>query len=162
VSARDCAQVGEAHADRDRAPRQRFDAEPRADAVGEMMQRRLEDAWDGRLPPECRLRAGRMCPSPRLDLSRVAVPRQRRQFFSSGVPEQPLERRRRARRQLTDRRDADRCEPRFGGRTDAPHQSHGQVVEEFALALRIDDDQSVRLDDLRGDLGQVLGARYAD
>jgi hypothetical protein len=63
---------------------------------------------------------------------------------------------------LTDGGDANLGEPRLGGRTDAPHQRYGQLVEELELSLRIDDDQSIRLRDLRCDLRQVFGTRHAD
>ncbi|MGC4083930.1 MAG: hypothetical protein QM736_17925 [Vicinamibacterales bacterium] len=118
-------QIGEAHADRDRAAGQRFGAKPGADAVGEMMERRFEHALDCRLSSERRLRAGRVRESTRLDLPRIAVPGECRQLASDGVPKQSLDRFRRALSQLTDGGDADRGEPRLGGWTDTPHQCDG-------------------------------------
>jgi hypothetical protein len=41
-------------------------------------------------------------------------------------------------------------------------QRHGQFVQELEFRLRIDDDQSIRLGDLRCDLRQMLGPRHAD
>jgi hypothetical protein len=53
-------------------------------------------------------------------------------------------------------------EPGRGDGSDAPHQPDRQVVQEPELARRIDHDEAVGLGDLRGDLGQVLGARHPD
>ena len=78
------------------------------------------------------------------------------------MPKQSLDGLRRALSQLTDGGDADPGEPRLGGGAHAPHQRDGQFVKELELSTRIDDDQSIRLGDLRGDLRQVLGTRHAD
>ena len=78
------------------------------------------------------------------------------------MPKQSLHGLRRALSQLTDGGDADLGEPRLGGGAYAPHQCDGQLVEEVEFRLWIDDRQSIRLRDLRGDLGQVLGTRHAD
>jgi hypothetical protein len=63
---------------------------------------------------------------------------------------------------LTDGGDADRGQPRLGGGAHAPHQCDGQLVKKREFSLWIDDDQSIRLRDLRCDLRQVLGTRHAD
>ena len=47
-------------------------------------------------------------------------------------------------------------------RPDAPHQADRQVVQKRQLGRRVDDHEPVGLCDLRGDLGQMLGARHAD
>ena len=78
------------------------------------------------------------------------------------MPKQSLHGLGRALRQLTDGGDADLGEPRLGGRTHAPHERDGQFVKELEFSIWIDDDQSIRLRDLRCDLCQVLGARDAD
>src|SRR5262249_61449261 len=62
----------------------------------------------------------------------------------------------------TDGGDADLLEPRLGGGTHAPHQCDGQRVKELEFSFWIDDDQSIRLSDLRCVLCQVLGTRHAD
>src|SRR4029453_10821190 len=136
--------------------------EPRADAVGEMMERRFEDAFDRALSSERRLCAGRARAPARLDLPRIAVPRECRQLPSRRGPKQSLPGLRTALRQLTDGGDADRGEPRLGGGTHAPHEREGQAVKELEFSFWIDDAQSIRLSDLRCDLGQVLGTRHAD
>ena len=69
---------------------------------------------------------------------------------------------RRALGQLTDGGNADLGEPRLGRRTHAPHERHGQFVKELEFSFRIDDNQSIRLRDLRCDFRQVLGTRHAD
>src|SRR4029450_11371643 len=104
------AQIGKAHADRDRPARQGLGAEPRADAVGEMMERRFEDALDRRLSSERRLCTGRARAAARLDVSRIVVPPECRQLSSRRVPKQSLYGLRRALGQLTDGGDADRGE----------------------------------------------------
>src|SRR4029453_18646323 len=104
--------------------------EPRADAVGEMMERRFEDAFDRGLSPERRLCAGRARAPARLDLPRIAVPRECRQLSSRRVPKQSLYGFRRALSQLTDSGDAVLGEPRLGGWAHAPHERHGQLVKE--------------------------------
>ena len=43
----------------------------------------------------------------------------------------------------------------------APHQIDGQVVQEGELGRGIDDQEAIGLGRLRGDLGEVLGARQA-
>ena len=63
---------------------------------------------------------------------------------------------------MTDGGDADLGEPRLGGGAHAPHQTDGQAVKELEFSFWTDDDQSIRLRDLRCDLGQVLGTRHAD
>jgi hypothetical protein len=63
---------------------------------------------------------------------------------------------------LTDGGDADPGEPRLGGGAHAPHERDRQFVKELELSLWIDDDQAIRLCDLRCDLRQVLGPRHAD
>src|SRR6185503_7245067 len=111
---------GKADPDRDRAAGQGFGAKPGADPVGKMMEGRLEDPLDRRLSSERRLRAGRVRAPARLDLPRIAVPRERGQGSSRGSPEQSGHGFRRALSQLTDGRDADRGEPRLGGWAHAP------------------------------------------
>ena len=64
--------------------------------------------------------------------------------------------------QLTDSGDTDLGEPRLGGGAYATHQCDGQFVKELEFSIWIDDDQAIRLGDLRCDLGQVLGTRHAD
>jgi hypothetical protein len=127
-----------------------------------MMERRFEDAFDRGPSSERRLGAGGARATTRLDLPRVAVPRERGQLSSRRVPKQSLHGLRRAPRQLTDGGDADPGEPRLGGRAHAPHQCDGQLVKELEFGIWIDDDQSIRLRDLRCDLRQVLGTRHAD
>src|SRR5687767_9997603 len=95
-----------------------------------------------------------------LDLPRIAVPRECRQLSAHRVPKQSLDGLRRARSQLTDGGDADLGEPRLGGGAYSPHERDGQFVKELEFSLRIDDDQSIRLRDLRGDLRQMLGTRH--
>jgi len=63
---------------------------------------------------------------------------------------------------LTDGGDTDLEQPRLGGGADAPHQCDGQLVKELPFSFWIDDDQAIRLRDLRGNLRQVLGTRHAD
>jgi hypothetical protein len=127
-----------------------------------MMERRFEDALDRGPSSECRLCAGRMRAPACLDLSRIAVPRECCQLSSNRVPKQSLYGLGRARSQLTDAGNADFGEPRLGGGAYAPHERHGQFVKELKFSIWIDDDQSVRLRDLRCDLRQVLGTRHAD
>src|SRR5687767_15471324 len=122
-----------------------------------MVERRLEDALDRWLSSERRLCAGGVRAPARLDLPRIAVPREGRQFASHRVSKQSLHGLRRALSQLTDGGDADFGEPLLGGRPHAPHQCDGQLVKELEFSLWIDDDQSIRLCDLRCDLREVLG-----
>src|SRR5919108_2715295 len=110
-----------------------------------MMEGWFEDALNRRPWSERRLCAGRARAPARLDLPRIAVPRECRQLSSHRVPKQSLHRLRRALSQLTDGGDADLAKPRFGGRTDAPHQCDGQLVKEFEFSFWIDHDQSIRL-----------------
>ena len=105
-----------------------------------MMERRFEDALDRRLSSERRLGAGRVRAPARLDLPRIAVPRECRQLPSRRVPEQSLHGLRRALSQLTDGGDADLGEPRLGGGAHAPHQCDGQRVKELEFGVWIDDD----------------------
>ncbi|ESW64867.1 hypothetical protein X771_24470 [Mesorhizobium sp. LSJC277A00] len=58
--------------------------------------------------------------------------------------------------------DADLGQPRLGRRADAPHQADRQIMQEGKFGVRIDHHQAVGLGHLRGDLGQMLGARHAD
>ncbi len=51
---------------------------------------------------------------------------------------------------------------RLGDGSHAPHQLDRQVVQENELGCWVHNHQPVRLGDLRGDLGEVLGARHAD
>jgi hypothetical protein len=127
-----------------------------------MMERRFEDAFDRGPSSERRLCAGGARAPARLDLPRIAVPRECRQLSSRRVPKQSLHGPRRALRQLTDGGDADLGEPRLGGGAHAPHQCDGQLVKELEFGVRINDDQAIRLGDLRCDLRQVLGTRHAD
>ena len=106
-------------------------------------------------PAEC----ARRC---RLQFARVAVPRQRGELFAGGGTEQPRQRAAMRPGQLADGLDADLGQPRLGRRSDAPHQPDRQIVQEGELAAGIDDHQPVGLGHLRGDLGQMLGARHAD
>ena len=108
------AQIGEAHADRDCPACQGFGVEPGTDAVGEMMERRFEDALDRRPSSERRLCAGRARAPARLDVPRIAVPRECRQLSSHRVSKQSLHGLRRALGQLTDGGNADLGEPRLG------------------------------------------------
>src|SRR6185436_3903153 len=123
--------------------------EPGADAVGEMMERRFEYAFDRGPSAERRLCAGGVRAPVRLDVPRIAVPRECRQLSSRRASKQSLHGLRRALSQLTDGGDADLGEPRLGGGAHAPHQSDGQLVKELEFSLWIDDDQSIRLGDLR-------------
>ena len=93
-----------------------------ADAVGEMMERRFEDALDRRPSSERRLCAGGARAPARLDVPRIAVPGECRQLSSRRVPKQSLHGTRRALSELTDGGDADRGEPRLGRRA-TPHMS---------------------------------------
>src|SRR5262245_14606917 len=113
-----------------------------------MMERRFEDALDRRLSSERRLCACRVRAPARLDVPRIAVPRECGQLSAHGVPKQSLHGLRRALSQLTDGGDTDLGEPRLGGGAHAPPQRDGQVVEELELSLWIDYDQSIRLVDL--------------
>src|SRR5436190_14073000 len=126
-----------------------------------MMERRFEDALDRRSSSECRLCAGGVRAPARLDLPRVTVQRECGQLCSHRVSEQSLYGFGRALSQLADGGDADLREPRLGGRAHAPHQCHGQRVKELEFGVWIDDDQSIRLRDLRCDFRQVLGTRHA-
>jgi hypothetical protein len=63
---------------------------------------------------------------------------------------------------LTDGGDADLGEPRLGGWAHAPHQCDGQLVKELEFTFWIDDNQSIRLRDLRCGFRQMLGPRHAD
>src|SRR5512134_3511098 len=105
-----------------------------------MMERRFEDAFDRGPSSERRLRAGGARAPARLDLARIAVPRERRQLSSRRVSKQSLHGLRRALRQLTDRGDADLREPRLGGGAHAPHQRDGQLVKELELSTWVDDN----------------------
>ena len=58
--------------------------------------------------------------------------------------------------QLTDGGDADLGEARSRWRADAPHQCDGQLVKELEFSVWIDDDQSIRLRNLRCDLARCL------
>src|SRR5918996_699566 len=110
-----------------------------------MMERRFENAFDRGPSSERRLCAGGARAPARLDLPRIAIPRECRQLSSYRVPKQSLHRLRRALTQLTDGGDAYLGEPRLGGRTDAPHQCDGQVVQELEFGFWIDNDQAIRL-----------------
>src|ERR687888_2551691 len=127
-----------------------------------MMERWFEDALDRRSTSERRLCASGVRTPARLDVPRVAVPGECGQLCSHRVSEQSLYGFGRALSQLTNGGDADLREPRLGGGAHAPHQCHGQRVKELEFGLWIDDDQSVRLRDLRCDFRQVLGTRHAD
>ena len=126
------------------------------------MERRFEDAFDRGPSSERRLCARRARAPARLDLPRIAVPRECRQLSSRRVSKQSLHRFRRALGQLTDSGDADLGEPRLSGWAHTPHQCDGQLVKELEFSFWIDDDQSIRLSDLRCDFRQVLGTRHAD
>src|SRR5687767_15204141 len=108
-----------------------------------MMERRLEDAFDRGPSSERRLCAGGVRAPARLDLPRIAVPRECRQLSSHRVSQQSLHGFGGALSQLTNGGDADLGEPRFGGGTDAPHQCDGQLVKELEFSFWIDDDQSI-------------------
>src|SRR5688572_5654254 len=114
-----------------------------------MMERLFENALDCGPSSEGRLCAGGTRAPTRLDLARIAVPRECRQLPSRRAPKQFLHGFRRALSQLTDSGDADLGEPRLSGRAHTPHQCDGQLVEELEFRLRIDNDQSIRLSDLR-------------
>jgi len=64
--------------------------------------------------------------------------------------------------ELADRADAALGQALLGDRAHAPHQAHRERVQELPFTPGLDDDQTVRLRDLRGDLRQVLGAGGAD
>jgi hypothetical protein len=98
----------------------------------------------------------------RPDLARIAVPGQRRKLLPCRGTEQLAERPPLRARELSDGAHADLFEPRFRGRTHAPHQLDGQRVEELQLGRRIDDHEAVGLCDLRGDLCEMFCARDAD
>src|SRR6476659_5413026 len=127
-----------------------------------MMERWFEDAFDRRPSSKRRLCASRVRAPARLDLPRIAVPRECRQLASYRTPKQSLHGLRRALSQLTDGGNANLGEPRLSGGAHAPHQCDGQLVKELEFSLRIDDDQSIRLRDLRCDFREVLGTRHAD
>src|SRR5262245_40105170 len=113
-----------------------------------MMERRFEDTLDRTPSSERRLCASRARAPARLDLPRIAIPRECRQLSARRVPKQSLHGLRRALSQLTDGGDADLGEPRLGGRAHAPHQRHWQFMKELEFGIWIDDDQSIRLRDL--------------
>ena len=107
-------------------------------------------------PAECARRCVLIC-------ARIAVPGQRGELLAGGAD--------RAAARATAAacsaswpmvRDADLGQPRLGRRADAPHQLDRQIVQEGELGAGIDHHQPVGLGDLRGDLGQMLGARHAD
>src|SRR5262245_20025476 len=100
-----------------------------------MMERRFEDALDRRLSSERRLSAGGVRAPARLDLPRIAVPRECRQLVSDRVSKQSLHGLRRALSQLTNRGDADLGEPRLRGGADAPHQCDRQLVKELEFSF---------------------------
>src|SRR5262245_52348084 len=127
-----------------------------------MLKRRFENAFYRGTSSERGLCAGGVRAPARLDLPRIAVPRECRQLSSRRVPKQSLHGLRRALRQLTDGGDADLGEARLGGGAHPPHERYGQFVKELEFSTWIDDDQSIRLRDLRCDLRQVLGTRHAD
>jgi hypothetical protein len=109
------------------------------------LERRFEHALDRRSSSERRLRAGGVRAPARLDLPRIAVPRECRQLSSHRVPKQSLNGFGRAHSQLTDRGDTDLGEPRLSGGAHAPHQGDGQLMKELEFSRWIDDDQSIRL-----------------
>ena len=160
--ARDRAEIGEAHPHRHGPAGPGLGAQPRPDPIRKMAQRRPEHALFGRLPADRRLGAGRVGAAMRLDLARIAIPRQRRQLVAERMPEQPLQRLRRRLRQLPDGEHTVLGQPFPGDRANAPHQLDRQVVQERELGRGIDDDQAVGLGHLRGDLRQMLRARDAD
>ncbi len=96
-----------------------------------------------------------------LDDPRVAVPRQQSQLGADRRPEELTQRGAGGGCQLTNRGDAARRQARLGDRAHAPHQFHGQRMEEVELVLRLHHHQPVGLGDLRSDLRQVLGASHA-
>src|SRR5437899_12856330 len=100
-----------------------------------MMERRFENALGRGPASERRLCAGGARAPARLDLARIAVPRECRQLSSRRVSKQSLHGFRRALSQLTNSGDADLGEPRLGGRAHTPHQSYGQLVKELALRI---------------------------
>src|SRR5690242_6366209 len=104
-----------------------------------MMERRFEDAFDRGLSSERRLCTGRARAPARLNLPRIAVPRERRQLSPYRVSKHSFHGLRRALGQLADGGDADRGEPRLGGGTDAPHECDGQLVKELEFSRWIDD-----------------------
>src|SRR3954468_8258702 len=120
------------------------------------MERRLDDALGRKLSAERRLGPGRGGAAMRLDRPWIAIPRERRQLGADAVPKQSLDGMGRMLRQLPDGGDADSGEPRLRGRAHAPHERHWQFVKEIEFGRWMDDDQSVWLRDLRGDLRQVL------
>src|SRR5919109_2898884 len=100
-----------------------------------MMERRFEDAFDRGPSSERRLCAGGARAPARLDLPRIAVPRECRQLSSHSVPKQSLHGLKRALSQLTDGGDADPGEPRLGRGTHAPHEGNRQFMQELEFTL---------------------------
>ena len=142
--------------------RQRFCAQPRADPVRKLPQRRPENLLLCRLPPERRLRSRRLGAVMRPDFPGIAIPRQRTKLVAQGAPEQPLQSPSRDLRQLPDLEHAHLRKSGLGDRAHAPHQFDRQVVQEFELFFRGDHDEPVRFGDLRSDLGEVFRACDAD
>ena len=112
---------------------------------------------------ERRLRADRMRAALGHDLARVAVPGERGQLLAGRLAEKPFE------RPCLASRPAGRwCVMPFSASLalvtgPTPHiSSTGSSCRKREFGRRIDDDQPVGLGDLRGDLGEVLGARDAD
>ena len=109
-----------------------------------------------------RLRAGGYGAAVGLNFARILIPRERGEFAAGGAAKHALHRLRRGVRQLADGLDAVGGEALLGRRPHAPHQVDGQIVQKHEFGVGIDDDQAIGLGHLRGDLGQMLGARHAD
>ena len=155
-------QIGEANADCHGPPGPGLCPQPGGDPVGQMTQRGPKNLLFGRLPAERGLGSGRVRATMRLDVSWIAIPRQRRELLSGRATEHPLKRPSRHLRQLPDGMDVDLGQPRLGGRAHSPHQLDWQVVKEVELGRGIDNHQPVGFGHLRGNFRQVLGTRHAD
>src|SRR5262245_38213855 len=95
---------------------------------------------------------------PRLDMTWVSITGQRGKLGSYNMPEQTLERSFGCPRQLSDRSHAHFSKPSPRHRADAPHQLDRKITQEIELSSRINDDEPVRLRDLRSNLCQMFRA----
>ena len=125
------------------------------------MQRRFEDALDRRPSSERRLRARPSARAARLDLTRIAVPRECRQRLPAARPSNrstdagELS-------QLTDSGDADLASRAVGGGAHAPHERDGQFVKEREFSIWMTTTNPSGFATCDAILAQVLGTRHAD
>src|SRR4051794_17825776 len=126
------------------------------------MQRGPKNLLFGGFPAERGLGSGRVRATMGLDVSWIAIPRQRRELPSGRAAEHPLKRPSRQLCQLPNGMDVDLRQARLGGRSHSPHQLDWQVVQEAELGGGIDTYQPVGFGHLRGNFRQVLGTGHAD